>query len=447
MLMLEKYNLCVAERYTNDYREKAFEGSPFTIMAFPVGPVCNLQCKYCYYLEKASLYPETSDFRMKEETLEEFIRQYIEAQPGPVVQFAWQGGEPTLRGLDFYEKAVELQKKYLPRGWQCRNAFQTNGILLNDEWCEFFKENDFLVGLSLDGPAWIHDIYRKDKKSNPTHEGVLRGLHLLQKHSVEYNVLCVVHKANVEHPLEVYRFFKAEGVAFIQFIPLVEHIGGGKVSPRSVSGEEYGRFLIEIFDEWVLKDIGDIFIQIFEETIGAWAGYRASLCIFSEICGRAPVMEHNGDLYSCDHFVYPEYKLGNIREDSIKNLVNSPQQKRFGFSKKDTLPKVCRKCNVRFICNGGCFKNRIIETEEKGKKLNYLCVGYKRFFGYVAPYAQKLVAVIKAGRFAGDIRKSMQSLHDSIWNVGHNDPCPCGSGRKYKKCCLPRKTGSARLSS
>jgi len=429
------------KKYTNSYKEEPLEHVPFTIMAFPVGPVCNLQCEYCYYLDKTSLYPETSDFRMKEETLEELVRQYIEAQPGPVVQFGWQGGEPTLRGLDFYEKAVELQKKYLPKGWQCKNAFQTNGILLNDEWCEFFRENNFLVGLSLDGPAWIHNVYRKDKKGGSTHERVLQGLHLLQKHDVEYNVLCVVNKANVKYPLEVYKFFRAEGITFIQFIPLVEHIGKGWVSPRSISGEEYGRFLIEIFDEWVCKDIGNVFVQIFEEAIGVWAGYKASLCTFSEVCGRAPVMEHNGDLYSCDHFVYPEYKLGNIKEKKIKDLVNSPRQKKFGFSKKDTLPKACWGCDVRFICNGGCLKNRIIETEEKGKKLNYLCAGYKRFFEYIAPYAQKLVAAIKASWFAEDIRKSMQSLHDSIWDVGRNDPCPCGSGRKYKKCCLPRKAG------
>jgi uncharacterized protein len=416
------------------------EKRPFNIMVFPVGPICNLACKYCYYLNKTSLYPETKDFRMSEELLEEFIKQYIDAQPGPIINFGWQGGEPTLRGIDFFRKAVELEKKYLPEGWQFINSFQTNGVLLNPEWCDFLRENNFLVGISIDGPADLHDAYRVDQEGKPSHERVLNGLHLLQEHHVEYNILCVVNDVNVSKPLEVYNFFKQEGVKFIQFIPLVEHLGQGKVSSRSINGEEYGQFLTAIFDEWIINDLGDIFVQIFEEAVAAWAGYGAGLCVFSETCGLAPVMEHNGDLYSCDHFVFPEYKLGNIWETPIKELVNSPQQREFGLSKRDALPEVCKKCDVRFICNGGCLRNRIATTEDGEPGLNYLCTGYKQFFSYIDKYMKELIPLLKRRTAPSLIRKKMKTLHDVIWDVDRNDYCPCGSGKKYKKCCMERKS-------
>ena len=379
---------------------------PFNIMImiFPNGPICNLDCNYCYYKKKTSLYPHTKNFQMTEELLEEFIRQYIKIQPGPEVTFGWQGGEPSLRGIHFFKKAVKLQNKYLPKNWKSQNAFQTNGTLLTDEWCKFFKENDFLVGISIDGPSVLHDVYRKDKQGRPTHTNVLKGLHLLQKYHIEYNVLCTVNNINVQYPLEVYHFFKKQHVKNIQFIPIVESLGEGKVSSRTVSSKDYGRFLITIFNEWVHYDFGDIFIQIFEECVAAWLGIRANLCVFSETCGRAPVIEHNGDLYVCDHFVFPEYKLGNILETPLNKLIQSLKLKEFGRSKKDDLAEVCKVCDVRFICNGGCLKNRIINME-KGKKLNFLCEGYKHFFRYINPYINEIAKGIKQGKSPKMIKK------------------------------------------
>jgi uncharacterized protein len=414
---------------------------PFHVMVKPIGPICNLACSYCFYLDKKRLYPQEKNFRMSEELLEDFIRQYIKCQPGPVVSFAWQGGEPTLRGMDFFEKAVELQNKYVPEGWQVQNAFQTNGILLNDEWCEFFKENDFLVGISIDGPAELHDVYRSDKEGHPTHKRVLNGLHLLQEHRVEYNVLCAVNNLNAMYPLEVYRFFKDEGVRYIQFIPIVEHIGSAKVSPRTVRAEDYGRFLIAVFNEWVRNDIGRVFVQVFEECVGLWMGVGPVLCTLGAICGRAMIMEHSGDLYSCDHFVSPEYKLGNIQEEALVDMVGSPKQKKFGQDKRDALPRYCRECDVRFICNGGCPKDRFLQMPDGEGGLNYLCAGYKQFFNYTAVFMREIARMVRQKRSPLFMREKMRELHSSIWkNVWRNDPCPCGSGKKYKKCCQGRQS-------
>ncbi len=384
---------------------------PFNIMImiFPNGPICNLDCDYCYYKKKTSLYPHTKNFQMTEELLEEFIRQYIKIQPGLVVTFGWQGGEPSLRGIHFFKKVVKLQNKYLPKNWKSQNAFQTNGTLLTDKWCKFFRENDFLVGISIDGPSVLHDVYRKDKQGRPTHTNVLKGLHLLQKYYVEYNVLCTVNNINVRYPLEVYHFFKNQQVKNIQFIPIVESLGEGKVSSRTVSSKDYGRFLITIFDEWVHYDFGDIFIQTFEECVAAWLGMRTNLCVFSETCGRAPVMEHNGDLYACDHFVFPEYKLGNILETPLNKLIQSLKLKEFGRSKKDDLAEVCKVCDVRFICNGGCLKNRIINMGE-GKKLNFLCEGYKQFFRCIDPYMNEIAKGIKQEKSPKMIKKNLYLL-------------------------------------
>ena len=285
---------------------------PFHVMAKPAGPACNLACEYCFYLGKSSLYPQTRSFQMEEAMLDEYIRQYIHYQPGPMVPFAWQGGEPTLMGLDFFRKVVELQNHYLPSGWRVENAFQTNGTLLTEEWCSFLKDNGFLVGISLDGPPWLHDTYRHTKQGDPTSPLVLQGLHLLQESGVEYNVLCVVNNVNARHPLAVYDFYRREGVEHMQFIPLVERLGEGAVTPRTVSARDYARFLIAIFNQWAAHDLGEIFIQIFEECLSVWAGYGAHLCVLAETCGRGLILEHNGDIYACDHFVFPEFRLGNL---------------------------------------------------------------------------------------------------------------------------------------
>ncbi len=421
---------------TNNKEDKRFF---FNVMAFPNGPICNLNCEYCYYLDKTGYYIENNDFKMGYELLENFTKQYIEAQPGPMVNFGWQGGEPTIRGLDFFEKAVELQKKYLPEGWQCQNSFQTNAVLLDDQWCQFFADNNFLVGVSIDGPKWIHDKYRKDKQDGTTHEKVLQGIKLLQKYNVDFNILCVVNDINSKHPVEVYNFFKEIGADFIQFIPIVENNNKGVIGEHSVTAEDYGQFLILIFNQWIQNDYGKIYIQIFEEAVRVWAGYKAGLCVFSKTCGTAEVMEHNGDLYSCDHFVYPEYKLGNIEDTPLLDLHSSEKQKKFGNDKFDNLPQQCSDCEVNFICHGGCPKNRFIKTEDGKAGLNYLCAGYKQFFKYIDPYMKEIVDRIKKRQSPNFIAKELTRLCNQMWNIGRNDACPCGSGKKYKKCCINLK--------
>jgi uncharacterized protein len=374
----------------------------FHIMAKPIGPICNLDCKYCFYLEKENLYPKTTNWSMAEDVLESYIRQYIEAQSVPVINFAWQGGEPTLLGLDYFRKVVEFEKKYAS-GKRIENALQTNGVLLDDWWCEFLAENKFLVGLSIDGPGELHDRYRVDKGGQPTFDRVMRGLGYLKKHGVEFNTLTVVQRHNSHHPLAVYGFLKEVGTGFMQFIPIVERIadspaGNGltlispsfeapaKVSPWSVEPVQYGKFLCAIFDEWVRHDVGRTYVQLFDVALETWLGMEPSLCVFRETCGAAMAIEHNGDLYSCDHFVYPENKLGNIIENPLQALVNSPQQTKFGQDKRDTLPRYCRACEVRFACNGECPKHRFIRTPDGEEGLNYLCAGYKIFFNHIDPY-------------------------------------------------------------
>ncbi|MEJ6951441.1 anaerobic sulfatase maturase [Natronospora cellulosivora (SeqCode)] len=415
---------------------------PFNVMAFPNGPICNLKCEYCYYLDKSEYYQESSSFKMSYELLEEYTKQYIQAQPVPYVNFGWQGGEPTLRGLEFFKKAVELQEKYLPEGWQCQNSFQTNATLLNDEWCRFLSKNNFLIGVSIDGPEWIHNYYRKDKKNKDTHQKVLNGIELLKSHNVDFNILCVVNDINSQHPIEVYNFFKEIGAEFIQFIPIVEvNYGENKscadVLQRSVTAEDYGSFLITIFEEWVRRDFAKVFVQIFEEAVAAWVGQRPGICIFSETCGKAAIMEYNGDVYSCDHFVYPEYKIGNLEQTALIDMVQSEKQHKFGQDKLDKLPQFCLDCKVHFICHGGCPKNRIITTPDG--ELNYLCAGYKKFFNYIENYCKQIVANIKKRKSPNLIMKEMRKIHNQIWDIDSNDPCSCGSGRKYKKCCQQRK--------
>ena len=369
-------------------------------MAKPRGAICNLECRYCYYLHKKDLYPESS-FYMPDEVLETFIRQYIRSQPAPVNTFYWQGGEPLLMGLDFFQRAVEIQEKHRKPGMVIQNCLQTNGTLLDEDWGKFLHQHRFLIGLSLDGPAEMHNAYRVDKGGRPTFDRVVKGLEVLKRHHVAFNVLTCVHSANVNHPLEVYRFIRDEvGCQHIQFIPIVEiqrgtHQGSElKVTEHTVGSIDYGKFLMAIFDEWVRHDVGKIFIQTFEATLGAWYSRTPGLCIFEKTCGQVPVLEHNGDLFSCDHFVTPEHFLGNILTDEIDDLVRSTKQRQFGRNKQDTLPKYCRNCSVRFVCNGGCSKDRFAITPDGEAGLNYLCEGYKLFFQYTTPYMKVMTDLL-----------------------------------------------------
>ena len=395
--------------------------SPFHIMTKPIGPICNLDCKYCFYLEKEKLYPGTKTWQMSAEVLEQYVRDYIAGQPGNEVHFAWQGGEPTLLGVEFFRTVVELQRRFAD-GKSIANALQTNGVLIDDEWGEFLAEHSFLVGVSIDGPRELHNCYRVDKGQAPTFDRVLRGITKLKQHEVEFNTLTVVHRRNSEHPLEVYKFLKEIGSGFIQFIPIVERQaavvdGDGltlikpsfaqsaEVTEWSVQAEAYGHFLSRIFDEWVKRDVGRVFVQLFDVALESWMGMEASLCVFRKTCGSALAMEHTGDLYSCDHFVYPENRLGNIMETALEKLVDSPEQIAFGQAKLDSLPKMCRTCEVRFACNGECPKHRFLRTPDGEPGLNYLCAGYKQFFKHIDPYMQFMAGELRVGRPPANIMR------------------------------------------
>lgn len=417
------------------------------VLAKPTGAICNLACSYCFFLAKEALYPG-SRFRMSDEVLKNYIRQLIEAHHSPQVTVAWQGGEPTLMGIDFYRRAIELQEKYRKPGMSFENTMQTNGTLLDDEWCRFFKENNFLIGISIDGPRELHDAYRVDKKGNGTFDRVMKGLRLLQKHGVEYNVLTTVNRANADYPLEVYRFLRDEaGTDWIQFIPVVERINeeghtlyqrGDTVSDRSVQPEQFGSFLCRIFDEWVRNYVGKVFVQTFEASARRWLGMPSGMCVFEETCGTGLALEHNGDLYSCDHFVEPDYLLGNIMEKEISELAALEKQYRFGQDKHDTLPQVCRECDVLFACQGECPKNRFLTTPAGEPGLNYLCEGWKAFFRHIDFPMQILAGLIRRGYPASEVMRVMV-LEDAFARAGRNDPCPCGSGRKFKRCHGLRK--------
>ena len=416
----------------------------FHVMTKPRGPICNLDCGYCYYTPKSKMYPD-SDFRMTDEVLESFTRQYIESQQVPEVTFGWQGGEPLLMGVDFFERAMAYQEQYRKDGQRIINTLQTNGTLIDDAWGEFFHEHNFLIGLSLDGPQAMHDAYRVDKAGEPTWDRVMRGLHLLQEHEVEYNILCTIHKANADHPLEVYRFFRDQADAqFMQFIPIVRrdnetgHQIGEELTDHSVTAQQYGDFLIGVFDEWVRHDVGREFVQIFDVALAAWSGRRPGLCVFEPTCGLGLAMEHNGDLYACDHYVEPRYLLGNIMETPMLDLVASEQQRAFGQAKLDTLPKQCRNCEARFVCNGACPKNRILVTEDGDAKLNYLCAGYKSFFMHINRPMQMMVNELRHRRAPANVMRVLNqedmAREKAFAEAGRNDPCPCGSGKKFKHC-------------
>ena len=400
-------------------------------MAKPTGAICNLDCQYCFYLSKEELYPG-GRFRMSEVTMENYIRQLIEAQNAPEVTIAWQGGEPTLMGLAFFRKVIEVAESYRRPGQRLLHTLQTNATLLTEEWACFLAEHDFLVGVSIDGPPAMHDAYRVDKKGRSTLARVLRGLRLLQNHRVEYNVLCTVNTANVEDPLNVYRFLRDDCAArFIQFIPIVEHIPTPEdpeaTSECSVNPVQWGRFLNRVFEEWLVSDVGSVFIQSFDAALASWLGLPTGLCVFEETCGNAVALEHNGDVYSCDHFVEPEYLLGNITHTHLIDLVGSQRQRDFGQAKRDTLPRYCLDCDVRFACWGECPKNRFCKTTDGELGLNYLCAGYKDFFHRIDRPMRIMAELVKAGQPASDVMAILKA-------TPRNNACLCGSGRKTKHC-------------
>ena len=392
---------------------------PLYVMLKPAGAHCNLACKYCYYLEKNKLYPTAQRHLMSDEMLEQFTREYIEAQTMNQMLFTWHGGEPLLRSIDFYRKALSLQQKYAG-GRRIDNVIQTNGTLLTDEWCEFFAQNHWLVGISIDGPQPYHDHYRLTAAGKPSWKKVMQGIKLLKKHGVEWNAMAVVNAYNVNHPLEFYRFFKENGCQFLQFTPIVERLTRHEdgrtlasladkneipLSEASVTPEQWSYFLCAIFDEWVRKDVGKIFVEIFDCTLANWMGISPGICAYSKECGHAGVMEHNGDVYSCDHFVFPEYKLGNIRDHSLIDMLYGEQQQEFSRLKHSSLPRQCKECDMEFACHGECPKNRFMKDKYGDSGLNYLCPGYYHYYQHVAPYMDYMKQELMAQRPPSNIMK------------------------------------------
>ena len=427
----------------------------FHLLAKPSGSTCNIDCTYCFFLSKEALYPNEKS-RMSAATLEAYIRQLLESHQSPEVTVAWQGGEPTLMRLEFFQRAVELVEQYRRPGQTIQHTFQTNGILLDDAWCEFFKQHDFLIGLSVDGPRELHDTYRRDRLARGTFDKVMNGWRLLRRHRVDFNVLCTVNAANEHHGRTVYRFFRDELEAtWVQFIPIVERANeetlalanqgwreqpgrkrllytqtGNLVTERTVGAEQYGRFMIDVFEEWIRHDIGTVYVQLFDVTLEAFFG-RHLLCIHAPTCGNGPVLEHNGDLYSCDHFVEPEYLLGNIHETHMVTLVAKPEQRKFGLDKRDTLTTQCQECKVRHLCNGGCPKDRfsLSRTGEPGH--NYLCPGLELFFMHTGPAFSAMARLLQQNRAPSEV---MASVHAEDARRGPYAPCPCGSDRKFRFC-------------
>ena len=395
---------------------------PLYVMLKPAGAHCNLACKYCYYLEKNKLYPTAQRHLMSDEMLEQFTREYIEAQTMSQVLFTWHGGEPLLRSIDFYRKALSLQQKYAG-GRRIDNVIQTNGTLLTDEWCEFFAQNHWLVGISIDGPQPDHDHYRLTAAGKPSWKKVMQGIKLLKKHGVEWNAMAVVNAYNANHPMEFYRFFKENGCQFLQFTPIVERLTRHEdgrtlasladkdeisLSEASVAPEQWGYFLCAIFDEWVRKDVGKIFVEIFDCTLANWMGISPGICAYSKECGHAGVMEHNGDVYSCDHFVFPEYKLGNIRDHSLIDMLYGEQQQELSRLKHSSLPRQCKECDMEFACHGECPKNRFMKDKYGDSGLNYLCPGYYHYYQHVAPYMDYMKQELMSQRPPSNIMKVVQ---------------------------------------
>ncbi len=405
----------------------------FHVLAKPTGPICNLDCEYCFFLSKESLYPGDR-FRMSEELLDNYLRQVIEAQTSTEVTIAWQGGEPTLMGSAFFRRAVELAETYRRPGQTLHHTIQTNGTLLTPEWCQLLHDHRFLVGISIDGPRELHNRYRVDKRGRATFDKVVRGYELLVDHGVDLNVLCTVNAANEDHPLDVYRYFRDQlGARHLQFIPIVERDNetgfqqGSTVTARSVDPDAWGMFLTAIFDEWVVHDVGTVFVQAFDAALASWVGVPPGVCVFAETCGNAVALEHNGDVYCCDHFVEPDYLIGNLMQTHLVDLVSSPKQRAFGEAKRDSLPCYCRECDVRFACNGECPKNRFVLTPDGEPGLNYLCAGYKRFFAHVDGPMQLMADLVRNGHYADEVMGLFA-------RSARNGACPCGSGRKAKYC-------------
>jgi serine-type anaerobic sulfatase-maturating enzyme len=435
----------------------------FHLLAKPTGAACNLDCRYCFFLSKEMLYPG-SHFRMTDELLEVYIRQLLEAQSGPEVSINWQGGEPTLMGLDFFQHSVAYVEKYKSPEQQVLYTIQTNGTKIDHEWASFFKQHDFLVGLSVDGPKEFHDVYRVNKGGQGTFDQVMKGWQLLMEYGVDVNILCTVNAANADRPIQVYHFFRDElNAQYMQFIPIVERVtaetldlanqgwserpGGDRplytqigdlVTERSVKPEQYGQFLVTIFDEWVRRDIGKVFVQSFDVALASWVG-QPSLCIFQPTCGESLALEHNGDLYACDHFVEPDFLLGNIQNTHMIDLVSSEQQHKFGQEKNDTLPQYCRDCEVLFACYGECPRNRFIHTPDGEMGLNYLCAGYKQFFKHIDRPMRMMAGLLRRGRYADEVmdilaQEELQKIQLLFAQAQPDDLCPCGSGKIFRKC-------------
>ena len=396
---------------------------PLYVMLKPAGAHCNLACKYCYYLEKNNLYQNSHRHLMSDEMLEQFTREYIEAQTMPQVLFTWHGGEPLMRSIDFYKKALALQKKYA-HGKQIDNVIQTNGTLLTDEWCEFFAQNHWLVGISIDGPQEYHDHYRVIPAGKPSWEKVMQGIQLLKKHRVEWNAMAVVNAYNAEHPLEFYHFFRDNGCQYLQFTPIVERLTEHEdgrtlasladdreipLADASVTPQQWGNFLCTIFDDWVRHDVGKTFVEIFDCTLANWMGVLPGICAYSKECGHAGVMEHNGDVYSCDHFVFPEYKLGNIREQSLIDMLYGEKQQAFSRLKHTSLPRQCKECDMEFACHGECPKNRFEKDKYGEPGLNYLCQGYYQYYSHVAPYMDFMKRELLAQRPPANIMNVLKN--------------------------------------
>ena len=432
-------------------------GAPpgFHLLAKPSGSTCNIDCTYCFFLSKEALYPNDKQ-RMSDETLETYIRQLLESHRRPQITVAWQGGEPTLMGLDFFKRSVELVEQYRRPGQTVQYTFQTNGILLNDEWCAFFKKHDVLVGLSVDGPRELHDAYRVDRGGRGTFDRVMQGWRYLRRHQVEFNILCTVNAANQAHGRAVYQFFRDElGATWIQFIPIVErataetlqiaNLGwgdrpgskrllytqtGNRVTERSVGGEQYGRFLVDVFEEWVRHDIGQVYVQLFDVTLEAYFG-SYTLCIHAPTCGTGPALEANGDLYACDHFVEPRFLLGNIHKTHMLTLVSSSEMRKFGDDKRDTLTTQCQQCEVRALCNGGCPKDRFALSRDGEPGQNYLCAGLELFFKHTAPAMRAMAQLIQQRRYPAEL---MAAIAAEDQKRGPYQPCSCASGRKFRVC-------------
>jgi uncharacterized protein len=432
----------------------------YHVLAKPTGPICNLDCEYCFFLSKEMLYPGDR-FRMADEMLETYLRQLLESHLTPEVTVAWQGGEPMMMGIDFFRRSVELVDQLKKPHQRIEYTIQTNGVLIDEQWAAFFKDNDVLVGLSVDGPRDIHDRFRVDKRGLGSFDRVMAGFEHLKAAEVDVNVLCTVHAANQDRGLEVYRFFREEmGVRFIQFIPVVErttetllqiaNVGWGTsnnekrplytqqgdvVTDRTVDPQAFGRFLTSIFDEWAGSDVGEVYVQHFDTALANWYGEPAGICVFSETCGAAVTLEHNGDVYSCDHYVEPDYLLGNITETPLGDLVRSERQIQFGRDKRDTLPDFCRNCEVRFACHGGCPKNRFTTTPDGEPGLNYLCAGYKHFFSHINDSMKIMCELLRDDRAPAELPAVLAAREtERFAGAGRNDPCSCGSGAKFKRC-------------